>query len=262
MRGLLGYFGRSARETLSHIGGIVLLGWRTAGAAAHLRAPNLPLVWKVVLLQVRFSGLQAVPLVAGISLVLGAATIFQAFDLLGHLADNYIGGLLFGVVVSELGPLTAAVVLIARSGTAMATELGSMKLNGEIEALQSFCVSPTAFVVFPRVLGAVLALGGLIVVFDLLGLVGGFGVAMLVMDLSFPVVQERVLTAMSNGALAGSVLKAGLFGSAIALICCHYGLSLRRSPTELPKAVTQAVVWALVSVFLLDGLVMVAGYLI
>jgi len=180
---------------------------------------------------------------------------------LSSLADDPVGSFLVGIIVRELGPLVTAVVVLGRSGTAIATELGSMRLNGEIDALRAHRIDPLAFVVLPRVLGAVLSMLLLTVVFDLMGVLGGFAVSIFLKDLSFALLVGRFLAALTNTDLALTAGKAVLFGGSIAFSACYFGLRVERSPTELPRAVTRSVVASLVALFVIDGVLAVLHYL-
>lgn len=246
--------GRRARRLLAHLGSLSRLQLKLARSSLALGRLNLRLIGKIACNQILFTGLEAAPLVAVIAASIGAVSIIQSANLLTGLADDLIGALLVSVIVRELGPLVAAVILIGRSGTAMATELGSMRLSGEIEALKAYRIDPLDFVILPRVLGMVLSLFALTVLFDLVGVLGGFGISLLIKSISFALLKSRVMSALTNGDLVLSALKALLFGEAIAVLSCYFGLRVQQSPTELPQAVTRAVVASMTCVILLDGL--------
>ncbi|MBI5201651.1 MAG: ABC transporter permease [Elusimicrobia bacterium] len=261
MRGQLRRLGRSVRAFLRHVGTLSRL---ELSLARHLLVPvgyNVRLCAKITLTQARFSGLQAAPLLAALGVMIGAVGILQFVSLLAGLADDLIGKLLVTIIVREMGPLIAAVLLIGRSGTAMATELGTMRLGGELEALSAYRIDPVAFVLLPRVLGMVLAMFASIVLFDVTGLLGGSVIAVIVKDISFPLLRGRVAAALMPGDFGMTVLKAFLFGQTIALFSCYFGMGVKRSPTELPQAVTRAVVASLAGVFVADAALAAAYYL-
>lgn len=252
--------GRRARGLLAFVGSLARLNLALAGKLLRLPVLNLRVIGKVAANQVRFSGLEAAPLVALVAALVGGVCIIQAMNLLTGLADELIGNILVVVIVRELGPLVVAVILIGRSGTAMATELGSMRLSGEMEALKAYRIDSLDFVILPRVLAMVLSLFCLVALFDVMGLLGGFAFSALLQDLSFALLRGRVSAALTNADIVVSAVKAVLFGYAIALLSCYYGLRVRKSPTELPQAVTKAVVSSLVSVVAIDSLVAAAFY--
>ena len=125
--------------------------------------------------QIYFTGWQAIPLISVLALACGGLVILQSganLTLFG--GSQMIGNLLVVIVVRELGPLMTALVVIARSGTAVASEVGNMRANREIEALESMGINPLIFIVFPRVLGGVISVVCLSFYFTLIALIGGF----------------------------------------------------------------------------------------
>src|SRR5581483_8519537 len=133
---LLDHLGHALTRVLAHIGNVADLVRALIATVLRLQRLNLRLLGKIATAQVRFTGLQAVPLVGALAAAIGAVGILEFVTLLTGLADDLIGKLLVTIVIREMGPLITAVVLIARSGTAMATELGSMRLDGELDALR------------------------------------------------------------------------------------------------------------------------------
>ena len=254
--------GRWLRGGLGHVGNISDMAWAMLRSISRLGEVDLRLLLKITLDQTRFSGTQAIFLIAAIATILGGVSIIQSFSVLSGLADDLIGAFLVGLIVREMAPLVTAVVLIGRSGTAMATELGSMRLNGEIDVLLAHRIDPLAFVVLPRMLGAIFAMLILCAVFDFMGILGGFAASMPLMDLSFALLRGRVLSALTNQDLVLTAAKALLFGGSTAFISCYFGLRVQRSPTELPRAVTRAVVTCLGVVFLVDGILAAFVYLL
>ncbi len=262
MRASLILVGRWCRRALALLGRVCRLNVELAAKTVELPRKNLWLLGRLTADQVRFTGVQALPLVAGSAALVGCVAILQTMSLLTGVADELIGVILVGIIVREVGPLIAAAVLIGRSGTAMATELGSMRLSGELDALRAYRIDPLDFVVLPRVAGMVISLFGLIVCFDLVGILGGFGIALMLKDISFALLRARVLAALTNADLVLTAFKALAFGQVVAILCCHYGLEVRRSTTELPQAVTRAVVASMVSVLAIDSVLTAAFYLL
>jgi phospholipid/cholesterol/gamma-HCH transport system permease protein len=226
-----------------------------------LRAGQLAAVGGQTGLQIRFTGLDAGVLVAGTALLLGAVTLIQAFSQLSGLgAENYIGTLMVLIVLRELGPLLTAVLVIGRSATAIAAELGAMQLNGEVDALAAHGVDPYQYLLLPRWLGVLVSVFALVVFFDAAALGGGFLVARLKYGITWGFFMASVRQALSNLDFAATLLKVFFFAGAITFHACHFGLRVQRSQTEIPQAVTRTVVTALVAVFILDGLIAALFY--
>ena len=261
MARLVAALGRNAVDSLGLVGALARFSGRTLSRGISLRPSALSIDAKVFFNQVWFSGVQALPLVAVIAVLIGGASIIQSVNLLTGVADAIIGTLLVSIIIRELGPLIVAIILVGRSGTAMAAELGYMRLQGEIEVLEAHRIDTFAFVVAPRALAATAAMFALIIVFDVMGILGGALIAVALKDVSLNLLLSRVLRSLTNADVLSSALKALLFGQAVAIPACFYGLRVRRSATELPQAVTQAVVFSLVALFLLDIVLAAIFYL-
>jgi phospholipid/cholesterol/gamma-HCH transport system permease protein len=252
----LARLGAPVRGFLEFLGDQAHLVLRTLRHALLLRTNQFGVVGGQLRLQVRFTGLDALWLIAGTALLLGAVTLIQAFSQLSGLgAENYIGTLMVLIILRELGPLLTAVLVIGRSATAIAAELGAMQLNGEVDALAAHGVNPYQYLLLPRWLGVLVSVFVLVVCFDTAALAGGFLVAKLKYGVTFGFFMESVRQALSNRDFAATLLKVLLFSGAITFHACHFGLGIHRSQTEIPQAVTKTVVSALVAVFSLDGLI-------
>jgi phospholipid/cholesterol/gamma-HCH transport system permease protein len=204
--------------------------------------------------QIRFTGLHAVGLVCFSATLLGAVTLLQAYAQVPGLGpERFTGLLLVAIVVRELGPILAAVLVIGRSGTAISAELAGMSINDEIDALEVHGVDPVQYLLVPRVLGVIVSLFGLMVFLDLAALVGGFLVASLKAGMPLGAFLDQVQAVMVNQDLLVTLIKVLGFGGTIAILACYYGLRVRDSHTEIPQAVTRAVVACLAAVFLVDG---------
>lgn len=252
----LARLGAPVRGFLEFLGDQAHLLLATLRHGLALRVDQLGVVGGQVKLQVRFTALDALWLVVGMAVLLGAVTLIQAFSQLSGLgAEHYIGVLMVLIILRELGPLLTAVLVIGRSATAIAAELGAMQLNGEVDALAVHGVNPYQYLLLPRWVGVLVSVFVLVVCFDAAALGGGFLVARFKYGVSFGFFMASVRQALSNLDFAATLLKGVFFSGAIAFHACHFGLGIRRSQTEIPQAVTKTVVSALVAVFLLDGLI-------
>lgn len=252
----LARLGAPVRGFLEFLGDQAHLVLRTLRHALLLRLDQLAVVGGQMKLQIRFTGLDALWLVSGTALLLGAVTLIQAFSQLSGLgAENYIGALMVLIILRELGPLLTAVLVIGRSATAIAAELGAMQLNGEVDALAAHGVNPYQYLLLPRWLGVLVSVFALVVFFDAMALGGGFLVAKLKHGVTFGFYMDSVRQALSNRDFTATLLKVALFSGAITFHACHFGLRIQHSQTEIPQAVTKTVVSALVAVFALDGLI-------
>jgi len=257
----LARLGAPVRGFLEFLGDQAHLVLRTLRHALQLRMNQLAVVGAQTKLQIRFTGLDALLLVSGTALLLGAVTLIQAFSQLSGLgAENYIGVLMVLIILRELGPLLTAVLVIGRSSTAIAAELGAMQLNGEVDALAVHGINPYQYLLLPRWLGVLISVFALVVFFDTAALAGGLLVAKLKYGVTIGFYMDSVRQILSNRDFIATLLKVLLFTGAITFHACHFGLRIRRSQTEIPQAVTKTVVSALVAVFALDGLITALFY--
>lgn len=246
--------GASVRRFLERLGDLARLAFLAFRGLLGVKPHQWRAVGPVIKAQVRFTGLEALGLVCVFAALLGAITLLQAYaQLEGFGPARFTGTLLVAVIVRELGPLLASVVVIGRSATAIAAELASMRLNSELEGLEVHGVDPMQYVVLPRLLGGMASVLVLMAFLDFSALAGGFLVAHLRVGLPFALFREQVQASLELRDVLVTCLKGPLFGGIIALVACYAGLRVRQGPTEIPQAATRAVVGSLTAVFLADG---------
>jgi phospholipid/cholesterol/gamma-HCH transport system permease protein len=250
----------------SHLGARVVTGFARIGSVSRLlflciqglfrlNGEQFALVWRVTRTQIRFTALDALPLCLLTALLVGAITLLQVFgQLSGFGVESYLSQLLARLVIRELGPLLVGIVVISRSGTAMATEIANNQLSGHLDAMRVNGVDPVRYLLLPRLIGCVVSVFSLIILVDTVALLGGFLVAWLRLPLSFSFFFGALGQAIGPRELAATFFKAAVFGLAIPLICTSYGLRVRHSSTELPQAVTKAAVGSLVFLLLSGAL--------
>lgn len=172
-----------------------------------------------------------------------------------------IGNFLIVMILREAGPLLVALVVIARSGTAVASEVGNMRANREIEALESMGINPLSFIVFPRVLGGIISVLGLAFYFNFIALIGGYAVTRFFQDLPLAFYTDSLMRALTKEDVLIFLLKNGFSGMIIFVVCCYQGLSVKRSPHEVPQVTTQAVVNSIIFVVVFNLIVTTLFYL-
>lgn len=249
-------FGRGARRSLGRVGSVAWLGWRCLRQSLRLRRQEAGMVREQVRNQVRFTALEALPLISLTALILGGVILLQVLSSLsGLVSEAYLSRFVALLVVREVGPLLVALLVIARSGTAIAAETAASKLDREVDTLYAVGVDPLAYLLLPRIVGGALSLFTLLVLFDAVALLGGFLVASAAIPFSFRLYLGVLREAIGPWELLETFLKAFSFGVVIPLVCAHWGLRSRTSPTEIPQAVTRAAVDSVVAVLLLSALV-------
>lgn len=243
---------RTRRRGRSWVDRVRFLG-ALARSAMHYpattRAPGL----RVIINQIRFTAVQALPFLTIMALVIGLAVIAQASAQAARLGlGDVLGTILVTVVIRELGPLLTAVVVLGRSGTAIAAELATNGVLRETEALESMGVDPLQYLVIPRVVGAAISVAVLTVFFDVVALGGGAIFAWWLADVSPSALAVSIHDALTPLDLWLTVVKGAVFGLGIATLCSYEGLVGGRRPTDIPQCVTRGVVASLLFVFLVS----------
>lgn len=242
---LLGRIGRSAiaeyrsGQALLATLGAAVLALRTPGKAASR------VVRRVLLTQIFYTGFQAVGLIGTIGVLLGATIVIQTKLMMPSADSALIGKVLIAVVVRELSPLITAIVVAGRSGTAIATELGNMKVSSEILALTSLGIDPPRFIVMPRLFASILSVLVLMVYFAAISLLGTAAMGLTVADFGLDALQSGLAAAVTPYDLALFVVKGTGLGAIVGWLSCHYGLLVKSSPTEVPQMASRAVVMSL-----------------
>ncbi|OGR27806.1 MAG: hypothetical protein A2X83_01105 [Desulfuromonadales bacterium GWD2_54_10] len=208
----------------------------------------------VLLKQIYFTGLEGSSIIVSIAVILGTVIIAQVVSLVGN-DGSLTGKILVWVVLRELAPLLTAVIVIARSGTAIAAELGTMKINGEIDAIEMLGIPAERYLIMPRVLGVTTSVVVLTIYFVLTAFIGSFFVASIGWNIPYDQFIQGILSSLGIKELMVLFTKSLFFGLFISATCCCYGLSVGRSATEIPQAATRAVMTSLITVFILDGLI-------
>lgn len=217
------------------------------------RAQSLRTIVGVISAQIYFTGYQALPLISVLSIATGAIVVMQStsqFNILGGGAA--IGQLIVLVVVREVAPLLTALIVIARSGTAVASELGNMKANREIESLTSMGIDPLSFIVFPRLFGGVISVICLGFYFVLGAMLGGLLVAKGIQGLPVSYYFDSLTVAFTKADVFLFLAKVTFSGSIIFTIASYQGLQVKQGPHEVPQVTTKAVMNSIISVIVFN----------
>ena len=200
------------------------------------------------------AGANAVPIVLLTGFLMGVIIAFE----IGLVARNF-GAVIFVVdgvgiaMLRELGVLMTAIVFAGRTGAAFAAQIGTQKVNEEVNAITTFGLDPVHFLVLPRLLAAVLVLPLLTVLADLIGLFGG-ALVMATFHVGFLQFYNQLLGAITAGDFMLGIVKAAVLGLMIAAVGCHRGLTTGAGATSVGLSATRAVVTSIVLIVVIDGL--------
>jgi len=208
----------------------------------------------------RSCGASALPIVTLISFLTGLTMAFVgSVQLEKFNAKIYVADLVCLAMVREMGALMVAIVMAGRTGAAFAAELGSMKLNEEIDSLRTFGISPMQFLVLPRTMGLLLMIPLLTLYADVVGILGGLTVGTQVMGFSVMHYFEQTQTALGGiWEVYSGLVKSLVFGLIIGLVGCYKGLASGKDSASLGRSVTSAVVTSITLIVVADALFEIA----
>jgi phospholipid/cholesterol/gamma-HCH transport system permease protein len=214
---------------------------------------------KILVMQILFTFVEALGISSLLALGIGAVVNIVGIPFLASLSqERLIYTLLITIITRELGPLLTAFIIIARSATAIATEIGGMVISHEVEAYIAVGIDPIAHLAVSRFLGFTISLFMLNIFFNIFGLGVSFAVAQFFTPLPASVYFGNLLESLTLPDLIISVIKSIGFGMFISLVAITSGFAVERASTEIPvaglKAVGAAFGWCIVLDVLLSGL--------
>ena len=230
----------NGKELLAFIGELVLsLGRYARGTATYLRSD--------LLLYIQQAGAQAFAIVSVISFLIGMIFAFVGVMQLNMFgAGIYTADLVAVAMVREMAPIMTAIIMAGRTGAAYAAQIGTMKVNEEIDALQTLGMQPIDFLVTPRVIALVLMMPLLTMYASLMGILGGMSVGVIMLDISLVQYIAQTMSAVGLNSLLGGLFKSIVYGSLVALAGCQQGMACGNSALAVGQSTTKAVVMGIV----------------
>ena len=232
------FLGQALRSLVAILVGRGRMRWRTFGVA------------------LQSSTASALPIVTIISLLVGLIVAFLGAVVLRRFgAEYFVSYLVSYGMLRELGALMTAIIMTGRTGAAFAAELGSMKVGEEIDALETFGISPIDFLVTPRILAVVLALPMLTLYADVIGILGGMAVAVSMLDLTTTQFLTGLLepVVLSDGLIG--IFKAVVYGGIIGLAGCMRGMQTGDDASAVGQATTSAVVTGIILIVFANAVI-------
>lgn len=235
------------RDAIGFLGRIAATAVRCLRGIKHLRVASIAR-------HVYETGIQAIPIVSLIAFLISVIVAYLGAQQLQQFgAEIYTVDLVAIAVLREMGVLLTAIIVAGRSGSAFAAEIGVMRLNEEVDALQSMGVNYFEVLVLPRLIGLVIALPLLTIIADAMGLAGGALLSSLLLDISLTQFIPRVQTALAPTTFWAGLIKAPVFAMLIAMVGTYRGLQVRGSSRELGRLTTAAVVQSIFLVIFADA---------
>ncbi|MFO1285028.1 MAG: MlaE family lipid ABC transporter permease subunit [Burkholderiales bacterium] len=254
--------GRAAASVWRDIHELVVFVGEVTAALFHAAVRPQTVRWKDVWRVCERVGVDALPIVALISFLLGMILAFQsAVPMKRFGAEIFVADLIGLSMLRELGPLMTAILLAGRSGAAFAAEIGTMRVNQEVDAITTMGLDPVRFLVTPRIIAAILMTPLLVLFSDLVGLVGG---AITMTSFSIPVVtfMKEVDSAVAMADFLAGFVKSFVFAILVAGIGCLRGLQTAAGASAVGESATRAVVSGIILLVVVDGVFAVAFYIL
>jgi phospholipid/cholesterol/gamma-HCH transport system permease protein len=247
-------------RTLSNF--TVLAADVTVSAVQTLLRPSR-LRWSALLQQASLMGSQAFGIVGLITFLIGLTLAFQsAYQLRQFGAAIYVATLTAISMVREMGPLITAILVAGRSGSSITSEVATMKVGEEIDAMQVMGIPFVDYVAVPKLLAMLVTVPLLTILADLLGILGGWVVGMVYLDIAPMPYLQKTIDALVAKDLATGLFKSVVFAWGIALIGLYHGVGVRGGAQEVGRATTASVVSAIFFIIVADSLFSVLFYVV
>jgi phospholipid/cholesterol/gamma-HCH transport system permease protein len=259
----LRFFRRVTRATIGILSDIGLRAYflRDIARAFGDPATFLPLTLR----QMRGIGVDSVPLVTIVAAFIGSVIALQTrYQLFAGVQLSVVALGARQIIVLELGPLLTGLVLTGRVGARMTAEIGTMRVTEQIDALETLAYDPIAYLVVPRLLAAIVMLPVLTVLANAMGILSAFATAVFGTDVTTTQFIDGLRLAFGTFQIIYSLIKATLFGAAIALVCTYEGYITEAGAEGVGRSTAKAVVIASVVILVLDALtaMLLAEYLV
>ena len=212
-----------------------------------------PFPLRLTIEQMEEVGVRSLPVVAITAIFTGAVLALQTYSGFKRFgAEGMVGTVVALSMTRELGPVLASIMVAGRVGSSMAAELGTMKVTEQIDALISMATDPVHYLVLPRFIAAFIMLPFLVVFADLLGIIGGYIVAVNILGASSTTYINRTLQYLEFADVSVGIVKAAVFGMIIALVGCHMGFDTEGGAEGVGRATTRAVVAASIIILIFN----------
>jgi phospholipid/cholesterol/gamma-HCH transport system permease protein len=241
--------GQASIDTLNFIGEAFVAFLKFLVGKARFQRADL-------MLTIQQCGIQALPIVSLISLLVGLIFAFiGAVQLMMFGAQIFVADLVAIAMTRVMGAVMVGVIMAGRTGAAFAAQIGTMQVNEEIDALQTLGISPMEFLVLPRMLALILMMPLLVVYADLMGILGGFIVGVSMLDISTTQYINQTINAMNLYHFFIGIVHALVFGVLVALAGCLRGIQCGRSASAVGEATTSAVVTSIVAIVIATAII-------
>ncbi len=245
---------------LDFVNFVTFIGELLVALAYTLTHPKT-LRWKDVLFYVQRAGVDGLPIVALIGLLMGLIMAFMSYLQFKQFGANiYVPALVSFAMIKELGPLMTAILVAGRSGSAFAAEIGTMVVNEEVDALHTMGFDPIRFLAVPKVLATIFVVPILTIYADFFGVFGGMIIGVTSLDLTVNTYVTQSVRTIQVFDVVTSLIKAAVFAGLISAIGCQRGFQVRSGAQDVGKFTTSAVVAAIFLIVVADSIFAIMLY--
>jgi phospholipid/cholesterol/gamma-HCH transport system permease protein len=249
-------------ETIERLGALILDGIVSLGNFVIFLVNSLiyaclpPYKPRLAIRQIRIIGADSLFLIVLIGTFTGMVLGLQGYNTLRRFgSEGALGTVVALVLVRELGPVLAALMIAARAGSAMAAEIGSMQATEQLDALTVMAINPVQYLVSPRMLAGIISFPILTTLFDVIGIWGGYAIGVGLMGAPSGAYFNGIASNMTSHDIATGLYKSLLFGAVVMWVCCYKGYHAERMATGVSRATTEAVVLSSVLVLASDYII-------
>ncbi len=248
LSGALDRLGRAVLANIEEMGKILLL---FLSVLAWMFRP--PLKLRNIFRQMEFVGVKSIFVVVltgtftGMVMALQGYHGFRMFS-----AESLVGGTVALVMARELGPVLTSLMVTARAGSAMAAELGTMRVTEQIDALAVMAVNPVKHLIVPRVIAGILMVPLLTVVSDFVGVLGGYFVGVHILNINAGIFLKNITRLVEISDIFNGLIKAACFGLILTIVGCYKGFNTTGGAEGVGRATTEAVVLASITILVSD----------
>jgi phospholipid/cholesterol/gamma-HCH transport system permease protein len=242
--------------------GVLLSPFAELGALSRMFGEALfwgirpPYRGRLFIESMEFIGVGSIFIVSLTALFVGGVLALQLVDGFRDFgAENQTGAVIGLALAREVGPVFAALMVTSRAGSAMTTELGSMRVTNQIDALVTMAVNPVQYLIVPRVVAGFVMVPVLTMLFNVVGVFGAFFVAVTLVGLDPGVFMDRLRWLVDWSDVSQGLIKAMVFGVAVTLIACRHGFYAEGGAAGVGRATNRAVVQSAIAILMLDYLV-------
>jgi phospholipid/cholesterol/gamma-HCH transport system permease protein len=245
--------GAATLDTLAYLGSLAMLAGRSGWAVLSGPFTGKPVSFQKSIEQAMEAGIRALPILSLITFFIGLILALQsAYELQRFGALNFVASAVAISMSRELGPLITAIIVIGRSGSAFAAELGTMKVSEEIDALETMAIDPVYFLVAPKFIAMIVMLPCLTIWANTMGVMGGSVFGVLKADFTWIGYIKASLDALFLRDITTGLVKSVMFGMTITAVGCLEGLMTGGGAEQVGRSTTRAVVVSIFLVILVD----------